>query len=56
MDFTPLTAAEKAQAQGQFALAIERHKRECNRRDLAIEEARIAGQLRRELGVEYEAP
>ena len=50
MDFTRSPPPPEAKRRGNSPLPSRRHKRRCNRRDLAIEEARIAGQLRRSLG------
>lgn len=47
-EMKPLTESERAQAKGQFALAIERHRRRCNARDTAIDEARVRNALHRE--------
>ena len=42
-----LTAGERSQA-ASFAVALERHRRRCNDRDTAIEEAQARAELRRQ--------
>ena len=45
--FVPLTASERSKA-ASFAVAIEEHRRRCNARDTAIEEAQARAELRRQ--------